>query len=51
MNNNHKDKNKGKLSVGLYGGYGLGVDGSGTVRMGPSVGVGLNYRLIRIPFF
>lgn len=47
--NNHKDKNKGKVSVGIYGGYGFNVN-QGIVRMGPQFGVGINYRLFRIPF-
>ena len=49
--NNHKDKNKGKLSLGVYGGYGFGMSNYGVVRLGPNIGVGINYRLIRIPFF
>jgi len=48
--NKHNDKKKGRLGVGIYGGFGFSADGSGVIRMGPQVGVGLNYQLFRIPF-
>lgn len=48
--NNHKDKKKGRVAVGIYGGFGFSTDGNGVVRMGPQLGIGLNYQLFRIPF-
>jgi len=48
--NNSKNKKKGNVAVGIYGGYGFGTDGNGVVRMGPQIGIGLNYQLFRIPF-